>query len=275
MDLNTVSEVVRPRHRESLADWRAGDAWLAGGTWLFSEPQPAVRRLVDLDGLGWPPIEQDDQHLRIAATCRLAELHAFAAPPDWTAAPLIGQCCNALLMSWKIWNAATVGGNICMSLPAGAMIALTTALQGVCVIWHADGERRVPVEQFVTGDNQNVLEPGEVLRTIELPVAALRARTSFRQVSLTHLGRSTALLIGTAGPLEGSFALTVTASTIRPLRFDFAAVPSEGELRARITESIPDQLYLNDVHGTPAYRKHMTYLFAEEIRQELAAGAAR
>jgi CO/xanthine dehydrogenase FAD-binding subunit len=230
---------------------------------------------VDLDGLGWPPIEVDEQDLRIAATCRLAELQAFAAPPDWAAAPLIGQCCNALLMSWKIWNAATVGGNVCMSLPAGAMISLTTALQGVCVIWRPDGERRVPVEQFVTGDNENVLAPGELLRAIEIPLAALRARTSFRQVSLTHLGRSTALLIGTVSPQGGSFALTITASTVRPLRLEFPAVPSEGELRARIAEAAPDSLYLEDVHGTPAYRKDMTYLFAEEIRRELATGAAR
>ena len=58
-------------------------------------------------------------------------------------------------MSFKIWNAATVGGNVSMSLPAGAMIALTTALQGVCVIWPRDGgERYVPVEQFVTGQQR-------------------------------------------------------------------------------------------------------------------------
>ena len=276
MDLNTVAEVVRPRHRESLADWRPQDAWLAGGTWLFSEPQPAVQRLLDLETLGWPAIEIGPQGLAIAATCRIAELHALAVPPDWIAAPLIGQCCNALLMSFKIWNEATVGGNVCMSLPAGAMISLTTALQGVCVLWrHDGGERRVPVEQFVTGDNENVLEPGELLRAIELPVAALRARTSFRQVSLTHVGRSTALLIGTVNPTDGSFALTITASTIRPLRLEFPALPSEGELRGRIAEVVPDSLYLDDVHGTPAYRKHMTYLFAEEIRRGLAPGAAR
>src|SRR5438067_12408680 len=160
--------------------------------------------------------------LTIAPTSRFAELHALAAPPDCTAALLIGQCCNALLMSFKIWNEATVGGNVCMSLPAGAMISLTTALQGVCVIWrHDGGERRVPVEQFVTGVQQNVLEPGDLLRAIELPVAALRARTSFRQISLTHLGRSAALLIGALSPQEGAFMLTVTASIIRPLRLEF------------------------------------------------------
>src|SRR5687768_3914513 len=110
MDLNTVSEVVRPRRRESLTGWRDGDAWLAGGTWLFSEPQPALYRLIDLESLDWPALEVSDAGLTIAATCRIADLHALAPPADWTAARLIGECCNALLMSFKIWNMATVGG---------------------------------------------------------------------------------------------------------------------------------------------------------------------
>src|SRR6266567_3594787 len=275
MDLNTIVEVARPRRRESLADWRAGDAWLGGGTWLFSEPQPAVHRLIDLDGLGWQSLEVGDRGLTIAATCRISELHDLAAPPDWTAAPLIGQCCNSLLMSFKIWHMASVGGNICMSLPAGAMISLTTALQGVCVIWGPDGgERRLPVEQFVTGNHENALIAGEVLRSIELPAAALRSRTSFRQISLSTIGRSAALLIGTVNPADSAFALTVTASTVRPLRLEFPALPSEIELGSRITEVIPDSLYLDDVHGEPAYRKHINYLFAEQIRHELAQGAA-
>lgn len=276
MDLNTVHEVVRPKRRETLDRWRDGDAWLAGGTWLFSELQPTVHRLLDLEAMGWPPLEVDEHGLRIAATCRIAELHAFAAPPEWPAAQLIDQCCRALLMSFKIWNAATVGGNVCMSLPAGAMISLTTALRGVCLIWTPDGgERRLPVEHFVTGNHEHDLQPGELLRAIEIPVAALKATTSFRQISLTHYGRSAALLIGALDPADGAFALTVTAATVRPLRLEFPALPSTAALRARIGEAIPDTLYLDDVHGSPPYRKHITYLFAEEIRRELAGGAAQ
>src|SRR5262249_18076597 len=157
--------------------------------------------LIDLESLEWPPLEVSDVGLTIAATCRLVELHALVPPADWTAARLIGQCCNALLMSFKIWNMATVGGNVCMSLPAGAMISLTTALRGVCVLWgHDGGERRVPVEEFVTGNHENVLRPGELLRAIEIPAAALRARSAFRQISLATIGRSAALLIGTVDP---------------------------------------------------------------------------
>ncbi len=276
MDLNTVSEVVRPRHRDQLAGRYDGDAWLAGGTWLFSEPQPAVTRLVDLEGLGWPSIEVNEHGLVLGATCRIAELYGFTAPQDWTASPLIRQSCRALLASFKVWNTATVGGNICLSLPAGALIALTTALQGICLIWQADGgERRLPVEQFVTGVHENALQPGEVLRAIQVPAAALRLRTSFRQISLSKLGRSAALLIGTVDPLEGSFALTVTAATLRPVRLEFPSLPSTAALVERIAEAIPDTLYYDDVNGTPAYRRHITRLFAEEIRRECTEGAAR
>jgi CO/xanthine dehydrogenase FAD-binding subunit len=273
MDLNTVSQVARPATPEEVRDWREGDAWLAGGTWLFSEPQPSVRRLIDLEGLRWEPLSVSEQGLAIAATCTIGQLDAFAAPAEWTAGPLIRQCCRSLLASFKVLSVGTVGGNLCMSLPAGAMISLTTALEGVCTVWQRDGgERRVPVVEFVTGDHQNVLGPGDLLRRIDLPAAALRKRTSFRRMSLTHLGRSTVLLIGTLCPRQGTWALTVTAATVRPVRLEFPQVPAAERLRERLLEAIPDVLYLDDPHGTPAYRKHLTFYFAEEIRQELSAG---
>jgi CO/xanthine dehydrogenase FAD-binding subunit len=272
MDLNTISDVARPKARTDMPAWRAGDAFLGGGTFLFSEPQPQLTRLIDLAGLGWEPLRPSNEGLEIAATCTIAQLDAFAAPVEWIASPLIDQCCRAFLASFKIWNMATVGGNLCMALPAGPMIALTAALDGTCVVWAADdSERRVPVANFVTGPQRNVLAPGELLRSIDLPAAALTNRTSFRQISLSPLGRSAALLIGTRAPRGGSFALTVTASTPRPVKLTFDTMPSSDALRARIDQTIPHDAYYDDVHGLPAWRRHMTLLFAEEIRAELAA----
>jgi CO/xanthine dehydrogenase FAD-binding subunit len=270
MDLNTVTEVDRPASREAIHPWRDGDAWLAGGTWLFSEPQPGVHRLIDLQGLHWEPLAVTDQGLAIAATCTIRQLDAFVAPGDWQAAPLIRQCCRSLLASFKIWNTATVGGNLCLSLPAGALISLTAALEGVCIIWPpGGGEHRVPVVDFVTGDHQNVLQPGDLLHRLDVPAAALRKRASFRRMTLTKEGRSTALLIGTLDPRDGTWALTVTAATVRPMRLEFGQAPTPDQLRDRLREAIPDNWYLDDPHGTPAYRKHLTFYFAEEIRREL------
>ena len=274
MDLNTILEVAHPRGRDELPVWTAGDAWLAGGTWLFSEPQAHLRRLIDLTDLKWPALTIDARGLSIAATCTIAQLDAFAGPPEWLAAPLFNQCCRAFLASFKIWKTATVGGNLCMSLPAGPMISLTSALDGVCTIWQADaGQRKIPVSDFVTGNNTNVLKSGDLLRQVDIPLSALKRRSAFRQISLTPVGRSAALLIGTAGR-DGDFLLTVTASTVRPIQLRFSAPPDAGGLRTTILDRITDELYHDDVHGKPLWRKAMTLRLAEEIRTELS-GAAR
>ena len=271
MDLNTVSEVARPRTRDQLPVWTAGDAWLAGGTWLFSEPQAHLTRLIDLTDLKWPALTISETGLSIAATCTVAQLDALACPSDWIASPLINQCCRAFLASFKIWKTATVGGNICMSLPAGPMISLTAALDGVCTIWQAGGgERKIPVADFVTGNQRNVLAAGDLLRQVDVPLATLRRRSAFRQISLTPVGRSAVLLIGSV-TADGKLVLTATASTVRPIQLTFVGIPSAEELRAAILHRIPDGLYHADVHGKPDWRKAMTLRLAEEIRSELQA----
>jgi CO/xanthine dehydrogenase FAD-binding subunit len=275
MDLNTIKDVAHPRSRDQLPVWTAGDAWLAGGTWLFSEPQVHLTRLIDLTDFEWPALMVSETGLTIAATCTVAELDAMPCPPEWIASPLIDQCCRAFLASFKIWKTATVGGNLCMSLPAGPMIALTAALDGVCTIWKADhSEQKIAAADFVTGDQRNVLSPGDLLRQIELPIAALTRRSAFRQISLTPVGRSAALLIGSLSA-EGNLALTVTASTARPVQLSFAGIPQPSELRDAILRRIPDELYHNDVHGKPPWRKHMTLRLAEEIRGELQGAPRR
>jgi CO/xanthine dehydrogenase FAD-binding subunit len=274
MDLNTVTVIARPRSRDEIKLFAKGDAYLAGGTWLFSEPQPQLRRLIDLTTLRWQSLVANEAGLSIAATCTVAELDAFEPPVAWGAATLIGRCCRSFLASFKIWNTATVGGNVCMALPAGPMISLVAALHGVCVIWRLDGgERRLPVLDFVQGPTQNALRSGELLRTIELPREALTRRTAFRRISLTPLGRSGALLIGTLSVASG-FTLTVTASTRRPVRLAFAGIPNKTTLEERLAAEIPSSLYYDDIHGRPDWRRHMTFEFAEEIRSELSEGRA-
>jgi CO/xanthine dehydrogenase FAD-binding subunit len=270
LDLNTIVSVERPRHRGELAGYTDGDGWLAGGTFLFSEPQPHLRRLFDLTDFGWEPVVISEGGLSVAATCKVATLDACEAPPEWIGATLIGECCAAFLASFKIWNMATVGGNICLALPAGPMISLAAALDGVCVIWTGEGEeRRTSVVDFVKGPQSNALLPGEVLRSVELPAEALKKRTAFRRASLTSLGRSGVLLIGTSSS-TGDFTLTVTASTRRPVQLAFRNLPDQEALRRELSETIPDSLYYDDMHGHPDWRRHMTFEFAQEIRQELS-----
>jgi CO/xanthine dehydrogenase FAD-binding subunit len=295
VDLPGITEVADARS----ATWREGDAWLAGGTWLFSEPQPDLKRLLDLRAFGWPALQARADGLEIAATCTLAELARLQAP-QWRASPLIGQCCAALLGSFKVWNAATVGGNLCLALPAGPMISLTTALDGVCTIWGpGQAPRRVPVAEFVTGPGRCALAPGELLRSVHLPARALASATAFRQLSLSDLGRSAAVVIGrrsppharssdarssdarssdarssgTGRPGSGSVAdglvITLTAATARPVQLRFTGRPAPSELLAAIDAARPH--WHDDVHGSPAWRAAITRELALEVLADLAS----
>jgi FAD binding domain in molybdopterin dehydrogenase len=287
VDLGGVRAIV-PAERSSPETWQDGDAWLAGGTWLFSEPQAEIRRLVDLRFFRWPAVVEHDVGLEIAATCTLGQLSRYEGPAEWPASALARQCCDALLGSFKIWNEATVGGNICLSLPAGPTTSLTAALDGVCTIWTRSGEiREVAVCDFVTGPGENVLGHGDLLRSVFLPAAALRSRTAFRQLSLSPVGRSAVVVIGRLAPQDDArdrgegdrdpdplsrpagFVVTVTAAVRRPVQLRFDALPSAGELRDALEDAELD--YHDDSHGDPAWRAHLTRLYVEEVRRELAA----
>jgi CO/xanthine dehydrogenase FAD-binding subunit len=271
MNLNTVTEIKRPILADEIPEWRAGYAWLAGGTWLFSTPQIDTHTLIDLESLHWPALEVTADGLEIAATCTIAELEQFQAPAAWTSAPLLKLCSHALLMSFKIYNAATVGGNICMSLPAGAMISLMVSLEGTYTLWPRSGRpRKLAALEFVTGNHKNVLEPGELLRSIHLPASALEKRFAFRRNSLTHLGRSAALVAGTRSKTSDDFLLTVTAATVKPIQLRFDRLPSAGALQRAIDAAIHDTDWFDDVHGSAPYKRHLTYYYAEQIRAELA-----
>jgi CO/xanthine dehydrogenase FAD-binding subunit len=276
VDLNSVEVVSTPTSREELWPLGPGDALLAGGTWLFSEPQPHLRRLVDITWLGWRPIVLDDNGIELAATCTLAELSDLSAAlvasrPDWQATPLLHQCCTALLASFKIWDSATIGGNICLSFPAGAMISLASALDGRVRVWRADGgDYEVPVAAFVTGMSTNVMAFGDVLRSVRLPAHAMRARTAFRKLAPSPLGRSGVVVIGRrdAAGDGGRFVLSVTAATVRPFVFDFPSLPDAEALRTAHA-TIPDDAWTLDPHGDPDWRRTMTLLLAQQIRAEL------
>lgn len=272
MDLNTITDVVRRPSARPNSSWQPGDAWLAGGTWLFSEPQPALRRLVDLAPLGWTELTSNDAGLEIGAMCTIHDLYALVVQQDWPAAALIRTSCEAFLASFKVWNSATVGGNICMSLPAGPMITLTVALEATYTLLGTDGsERMVDAIDFVTGNHQNILEPGEILRSIHIPVAALRRRHTHRRFTLTQLGRSTIFMIATQDRAADDLLLTITAGTTHPLRLQFDSVPDADTLQQSI-DAQPWTVWFADPNGTPDHRRHLAKYFAEQIRAELTTG---
>jgi len=270
VDLATVTELSAAT---GPAQFRDGDAYLAGGTWLFSEPQPGLRRLLDLTALGWPDLAEDATGLAVAATCTIGRLREWGRTAPHRAAPLVGASCDAFLAGWKVQAVATVGGNLVHALPAAPVVSLVAALDGVATLWAPDGGvRALPVTELVTGDGTTALAPGELLRAVHLPASSLAARTALRRHSLARLGRSGSLVVARADP-DGSLVLTLTAATRRPVQLRWAsAAHARGGAgaAAALDAAVPAHLWHDDVHGSPAWRRAMALAAAAEVVDELA-----
>lgn len=265
MDLATVTAWRRPSGPGDLA-LAPGEAYVAGGTFLFSEPQPHLTGLVDLTALGWAPWELlPGGGLRIAATCTIAEVQE--APWPSATADVVRAAADALLMSWKVQSAATVGGNLCLALPAGAMTSLVAALGGEVVIWSGGEERREPVSGFVTGPGTTGLAPGEVLRAIDIPAFALRAPLALRRIALAERGRSAALVIGRRDP--DALVLTISASTPRPVVLMLPPAASPATVTAAVRGIADAPGWYADPHGAADWRAAMTERLAVEVAEEL------
>lgn len=274
MDIDTVTSFRRARTRDDLS-LAPGETFIAGGTWLMSEPQPATTGFVDLTTLGWPDLEITAEGLRIGATCTIARLVAFAqgrddipAPAGWRALRIVPDAANALLASFKIWNTATVGGNVCRSFAAGAMVALTAGLDGVAEVWRPDGSAyRVAVAELVTGNGTNALAHGEVLRAVELPARALRSRARLRKIALAELGRSGSVVTGRVDD-DGTSVFGITAAVERPVVLRFAGLPDAASLADAVASASG---YYTDPMGAADWRRGVSVVLAEGIRAELEA----
>jgi CO/xanthine dehydrogenase FAD-binding subunit len=266
MDLNTVTSFRRAERRDDLV-LRAGETVVSGGTWLFSEPQTSTTGLVDLTSLGWTPWERTEDGLTIAATCTVQQLLDIPAEVIGSAHQLVRQCADAFLMSFKVQHVATVGGNVCLALPAGAMISLLVALDATAVVWTPDGgERRQPVSELVTGVQSTTLAPGEVLRAVEVPAASLAAPYAFHRLALTPLGRSSVVVI--ARRLAGDLVLSLTAATRRPVVVDLDPADWPYELQQALAGV---DCWYDDPHGAADWRAGMTRLLAGQCLAEVTA----
>ncbi len=73
-------------------------------------------------------------------------------------------------------NRGTIGGSLAHADPAADWVAVLPTLGGSAVALSTRGERRIPLESFVTGVLETALAADEVLRAIELPMLPETAR---------------------------------------------------------------------------------------------------
>ena len=94
---------------------------------------------------------------------------------------------------------------------------------------------------------------------------------AFRRNSLTHLGRSAALIVGTQDPKRRRPDAHHQGLDQQADPAPFRSAPAAAKLHDAIDAASPRNGLVGDVHGSAPYKRHLTYYYAEQIRAELAA----
>ena len=274
MDLYNVATYLRPKSLREVENWQSDWNWLAGGTWIFNEVQPQVKTLVDMQQLNWSEIEITSEGLSIGATCIQNDLLDLAFPQSWTATDALKDAVRELA-SFKLSHAATVGGNICLALSASTFAPAMIALNASYEIWRSHGEPYfVNAVDFQTAPQQTILQPGEVLRRINIPIWNLAQwQTSFKRMAVCTAGYAIAIVVTAYHPQTQQVRFGIGGSVKSPRLIKFDTVPTLEQVVGAKSSS-PLQEYIDDERGSAAYRRHITQVLMQRGIVELTAGVS-
>jgi carbon-monoxide dehydrogenase medium subunit len=135
-------------------------------------------------------------------------------------------------------NRGTIGGSVCHADPAADWVSFLCALGAECVIAGANGQRRLPMDQFFAGAYETTLAAGEILQAIRIPRISARGRHGYYKVC--RKAGEFALAIGAVldDPERNVFRVVIGATGGKPI-----VIPDARELR-RADKSIDDAAVL-------------------------------
>lgn len=257
---------------------------LAGGTDLLVEINEGHRRI---GGHGEDAV--------VVAVDRLAELRSWTvdhqrrevvigAGVTWS--ELLGEPLAGLLPalaeaartvgSPQIRNAGTLGGNLGTCSPAGDGLPVLAALDAVVHLRNRDGQRAVPVAEFMVGVKRTSRQPGELITAITLPI--VNGWQGYAKVGVRNamvIATASAALVADTDRQRVSVALgSVGPTVVRcPEAEQMLAAAVDWEARAVGAETL--QAFgalvaeasrpIDDHRSTAAYRRHSVGVMARRL----------
>ena len=269
---------------------------LAGGTDLLIQAKsqagsPASRLFVDVKKISsMTRAELTPQGLALGPSMSCA---AFAARDELRALyPGLVEAA-ALIGSTQIQGRASLGGNLCNASPAADVVPALIALSAEGVIAGPQGERRVAVEDFVTGVGSNCMQEDELLSLLRVPRPDSRTSDAYlrfiprSEMDIAVVGAAVSLSLDESGICQaarvsiGAVAPTAllvpeAAAALIGTALDAAALAAAASAARAAASPISDR------RGTAEYRQHLvgvlvqraTRIAAERVANKTANNTA-
>ncbi|MGW0311328.1 xanthine dehydrogenase small subunit [Streptomyces flavidovirens] len=177
----------------------------------------AIDRLPEMRELR---VESD--HIEIGAALTLTEIERRLDGEVPLLAELFPQFASRLIR-----NGATLGGNLGTGSPIGDSPPVLLALEASVVLADADGEREVPLADYFTGYRQSVRRPGELIRSVRIPLP-LSQVVAFHKIAKRRFDDISSVAV--------AFALDIEDGIVRKARIGLGGVAAT-PIRSLATEA--------------------------------------
>ena len=176
----TSARFEQPASLSQVTDLLAAGGWavLAGGTDVY--PARVGRAMdgawIDITRVaGLRGIREDATGWTFGATTTWTDVLRANLPPLFDA---LKQAAREIGGA-QIQNTATLAGNLCNASPAADGTPVWMALDAVVILQSREGERRMPVVDFVLANRRTAFAANEVVVGIQVPRRTERARSVF------------------------------------------------------------------------------------------------
>ncbi len=169
----------------------------------------------------------------------------------------------------QIQNAGTIAGNLCNASPAADGAPNLAALEAEVELSAADGVRRLPVTDFLTGNRTTALDSGEIVTAVLAPKLPDAAASAFLKLGARRYLVISIVMIGIVlvpdGEFVGDARIAVGACspvTQRPPALEAALKgrPLDAALGDAVSAEAVESVLapIDDVRGSAEYRLDAT-----------------
>jgi carbon-monoxide dehydrogenase medium subunit len=177
---------------------------------------------------------------------------------------------SANIANIRVRVAGTLGGNLCFAEPHADPPALLCALGAEVVLARPQGERRLPLQDFILGELSTARTDQELLVRIEVPGQPAGACTAYR--AFGHLERPAVGVAAVAVPDGKGYAWRFFAGSIcgRPTALTLLEQAMAGQPVAEALDSLDrnaqtavEQIEAyDDLRGGADYKRHLVTVLA-------------
>ena len=279
------SSYFRPKSKEGLLqilrDYEEDFTIIAGGTDLLVEHYQNLYKIDRWLYLNWvsefKEIKIYDDKVEIGSMVTHERLYKLDKIKELY--PVIQQAA-ADVGSPQIRSRGTIGGNIVTSSPAGDLLPPLLVYDAKLKLISKEGERVVDANEFFTGPKRNVMENGEIVEKIILPLRDEKYKGAWVKV-----GKRKALVISSI-----SLALNLVFDEDEKIKESRICIGSAAPVPLRI-ESAEEQLLdkkaskvkidevaqivadeispIDDIRGTAKYRRQVAFNITKSALSEV------